>query len=73
MIQILEETLGIFTLIKNTYKLRQYQFFHDETKNDGEYIVLENEIEVYGIKMPKDRAWYYNQQDKYLGTDYLSL
>ena len=62
-----------FYFDKNTYQLRQYQFFHDEAKNDGEYIVLENEIEVNGIKMPKDRAWYYNQQDKYLGTDYLSL
>lgn len=67
------EDTWYFYFDKNTYQLRQYQFFHDETKNDGEYIVLENEIEVNGIKMPKDRAWYYNKQDKYLGTDYLSL
>ncbi|MDA7764639.1 DUF6503 family protein [Flavobacteriaceae bacterium] len=42
-------------------------------KNDGEYIVLKNELNVNGIFMPKDRSWYYNKDDKYLGTDYLSL
>ena len=58
---------------KNTYQLKRYQFFHEEAKNDGEYIILENELMIGGIKMPKDRAWYYNKDDKYLGTDYLTI
>lgn len=62
-----------FYLDKNTYQLQRYQFFHEEAKNDGEYIVLENELIVNGIKMPKDRSWYYNKDNKYLATDYLSV
>jgi hypothetical protein len=48
-----------------------YQFFRDESKNDGEYILLTEEVVVNGIKMPKNRAWYYNKNDGYLGTDIL--
>ncbi len=55
----------------NTFAMEVYQFYHDETKNDGEYILLTEEVEVQGIKMPKNRAWYYNEGDKYLGTDFL--
>ncbi|MDA7819490.1 DUF6503 family protein [Flavobacteriaceae bacterium] len=70
------ETVGdtwYFYFDKNSFQLKRYQFFHDESKNDGEYIVLKNELNVNGIFMPKDRSWYYNKDDKYLGTDYLSL
>jgi len=55
-----------------TYQLRHYQFYHNESKNDGEYILLSEEIEIEGIKMPKNRAWYMNQDHSYLGTDYLN-
>ncbi|RRQ50809.1 hypothetical protein DZC72_04505 [Maribacter algicola] len=51
------------------YKMEVYQFYHDESKNDGEYILLSEEISVNDIKIPKVRAWYYNKDDKYLGTD----
>lgn len=54
-----------------TYAMEVYQFFHDETKNDGEYILLTEEETINNIKMPKNRAWYYNKDDKYLGTDIL--
>jgi hypothetical protein len=54
-----------------TYAMEVYQFFHDERKNDGEYILLSEMITVNGIKVPKVRAWYYNTDDKYLGTDKL--
>ncbi|MDM9630050.1 DUF6503 family protein [Robiginitalea aurantiaca] len=54
-----------------TYAMEVYQFFHDESKNDGEYILLKEIQNVSGIKMPKVRAWYYNKDDKYLGTDTL--
>ena len=54
-----------------TYAMEVYQFFHDESKNDGEYILLSEMITVNGIKIPKVRAWYYNKEDVYLATDKL--
>ena len=60
-----------FYFNKKTYRMEVYQFFHDESKNDGEYILLEGEETVNGIKMPEKRAWYMNKDDKYLGTDIL--
>ncbi len=52
-----------------THAMEVYQFFKDERKNDGEYILLKDILEVNGIKIPKTRAWYYNSNDGYLGTD----
>ncbi len=60
-----------FYFDKKTAQLRHYQFYHDESKNDGEYILLSEEAIVNGIKMPKKRAWYTNQENRYLGTDIL--
>ncbi|WP_339840564.1 DUF6503 family protein [uncultured Maribacter sp.] len=54
-----------------TYAMEVYQFFHDESKNDGEYILLSEMVTVNGIKIPKVRAWYYNKADKFLATDIL--
>lgn len=54
-----------------TYAMEAYQFYHDESKNDGEYILLSGIETINGIKMPKKRAWYMNKDDKYLGTDIL--
>lgn len=59
-----------------TYAMEVYQFYKtDENGNlkpeSGEYILLSEEMIVNGIKMPKVRAWYYNKDDKYLGTDTL--
>ena len=54
-----------------TYAMEIYQFFHDEAKNDGEYILLTEEETINGIKMPKNRAWYTNKEDKLLGIDIL--
>ena len=56
----------------STYAMEVYQFFHDESKNDGEYILLSGMETINGIKMPKNRAWYYNKDDKYLATDVLN-
>ncbi|MBL4642612.1 MAG: hypothetical protein JKY44_03365 [Flavobacteriaceae bacterium] len=56
----------------DTYKMEAYQFFHDEQKNDGEYILLDELETINGIKMPKNRAWYLNKNATYLGTDILS-
>ena len=59
-----------------TYAMEIYQFFKTddngkEKPDTGEYILLSKENVVNGIKMPKVRAWYYNKDDKYLGTDTL--
>lgn len=48
-----------------------YRFYHDEAKNDGEYIVLEGEHEAHGMRLPESRAWYTHQEERYLGTDIL--
>ncbi len=56
----------------DSYKMEAYQFFHDESKNDGEYILLDGLEIINGIKMPKKRAWYTNKNAKYLGTDTLN-
>ena len=55
-----------------SFGLKRYQFFNDESKNDGEYIILDDEIEIEGILMPKNRSWYYNSDNTFLGTDILS-
>lgn len=59
-----------------TFALEVYQFFKtDEHRNlikdSGEYILLSEETEIGGIKMPKIRKWYYNKDDQFLGTDTL--
>jgi len=57
----------------STYAMEIYQFYKGypmkEGKDTGEYILLTEEAIVNGVKMPKNRAWYYNKDDKYLGTD----
>ena len=54
-----------------TYAMEVYQFFK-EKKESGEYILLTGLETIHDIKMPKERAWYYNKNDGYLGTDVLS-
>lgn len=66
------EDTWYFYFDPTTFAMEVYQFFHDETKNDGEYILLTDVEEIDGIKIPKNRAWYYNKDDKYLGTDVLN-
>lgn len=56
-----------------TYAMEVYQFYHEEEKNDGEFILLSGLDTVNGVKMPKKRSWYYNKGEKYLGTDFLSV
>ncbi|OUS01387.1 hypothetical protein A9Q86_06270 [Flavobacteriales bacterium 33_180_T64] len=59
-----------------TYAMEIYQFFktdkNGELKLDsGEYILLTDTKTINAIKIPKIRAWYYNKDDTYLGTDIL--
>jgi len=54
-----------------TNEMIGYQFFHDEEKGDGEYILLSEIVELNGMKIPKNRAWYTNPDSTLLGTDHL--
>jgi hypothetical protein len=60
----------------STYAMEVYQFFKGdplkEGKDTGEFILLSEEKLINGIRMPKVRAWYYNKNDEYLGTDTLN-
>ena len=65
-----------FYFNSETYAMEVYQFYKtddngNQKDDSGEYILLTGEKTVNGIKMPKNRAWYYNKDDKYLGTDIL--
>lgn len=71
-----EEGIGkdvwYFYFDPKTYAMEIYQFYHDEAKNDGEYILLTEEETFSGIKFPKNRAWYQNTDKKFLATDKLT-
>ena len=58
-----------FYLDPANYALVGTRFYHDESKNDGEYIILEGEVAFEGIRLPKTRKWYYNNNDEFLGED----
>lgn len=75
-----DKTVGsdvwFFYFDPETYAMEIYQFFKtDDTgqliMDSGEYIILKETKTVNSIKMPKIRAWYYNKDDGYLGTDML--
>lgn len=54
-----------------SFSLQGYRFYHDEEKNDGEYIILDNEVTFQNIRLPKVRKWYTHKEDKFLGADIL--
>jgi len=57
---------------QETYALVGYRFYHDEAKNDGEYIVLKGETEAAGMRIPTERSWYTNAEGRHLGDDILA-
>ena len=65
------DDIWYFYFNPTTNALEAYQFFHDETKNDGEYILFEEIKEIQNIKIPRIRKWYYNKDEKFLATDVL--
>ena len=56
----------------STYRMIGYRFYHDEAAGDGEYILLSGEREVRGMRIPVERRWFTNADDRYLGTDILA-
>ena len=65
------EDTWYFYFNPKTYAMEVYQFFK-EAKDSGEYILLSGLETINSVKMPKSRAWYYNKDNGYLGTDILS-
>ena len=65
------EDTWYFYFDTSTYALIGYRFYHNESKNDGEFITLEGEININGIIMPRDRYWYTNKEREFLGADLL--
>ncbi len=65
------EDIWYFYFDRQSAALVGYRFYHDEAKNDGEYIVLTGEHEAHGMRLPASRAWYTHQGDRHLGTDIL--
>lgn len=60
-----------------TNAMEVYQFYKTDENgkikpDSGEYILLTETAIISDIKMPKNRAWYYNKDDGYLGTDILN-
>ncbi|HFA47981.1 MAG TPA: hypothetical protein ENJ95_03065 [Bacteroidetes bacterium] len=54
-----------------TYAMIGYRFYHDEEKNDGEYITLEGVKTINNMRLPMTRKWYVNKDGKFLGADIL--
>ncbi|GIV61713.1 MAG: hypothetical protein KatS3mg044_0579 [Rhodothermaceae bacterium] len=52
-----------------TYALVGCRFYHDEAKNDGEYIVFEGEVARAGFRIPETLRWYVNADGRFLGAD----
>lgn len=69
--QSVGEDIWYFYFQPDNYALVGYRFYHDEAANDGEYIPLEGEETINGIRFPKARTWFVNKDDRLLGADIL--
>jgi len=69
--QTVGEDIWYFYFRPDNYALVGYRFYHDEAVNDGEYIPLEGEETINGIRFPKTRTWFVNKDDRLLGADIL--
>ena len=65
------EDIWYFYFDKTTYALIGYRFYHEEDKNDGEFITCEGETQVGSLRLPKTRKWYVNKDRRFLGADIL--
>lgn len=57
-----------FYLNPDSHAMEAYRFNHGEPES-GEYILLDEEVVVDGIRIPKVRKWYWNKNQEYIGTD----
>ena len=64
-----ESEIWEFFFNPETFALQAYQFYGSNHPEHGEYLLLEDEVDINGIKLPRKKAWYDRIDDKYLGTD----
>ena len=69
---IYEKDTWYFHIDRQSGRMRQYEFYKDDTKAAGEIITLEGEISAGSIRIPKKRNWYKIPGNEFLGTDVLS-
>lgn len=69
---IYEKDTWYFHIDRESGRMRQYEFYKDDTKAAGEIITLEGEISVGSIRIPQKRNWYKIPGNEYLGTDTLA-
>ena len=55
----------------DNFALQGYRFYHDESANDGEYILLDGTVVNEGVTIPQSRNWYTHKEGKFLGMDTL--
>lgn len=65
------DDIWYFYFNPRTYVLDMYQFYHDESKNDGEYIYLDGAVMFGNLRLPQSLKWYMNVDDRFLGEDVL--
>ena len=54
----------------STAELVGCRFYHDESINDGEYLVFEGlTLSQDGLRIPRKRSWYMNIDSRFLGSD----
>ena len=59
-----------FYVDPRTFALAGCRFYHDESANDGEYIVFEGEVEgPRRLRLPKLRRWHMNRDGEYIAVD----
>ena len=68
---IYEKDTWYFHIDRENGRMRQYEFYKDDTKAAGEIITLEGEIRADSIRIPQKRNWYKIPGNEYLGTDIL--
>jgi len=61
-----------FYIDKDNYRLRSKKFYKDEANNKGEWLIYSGEVNVNGMRFPKEIKWINTDDDKYLGTDILT-
>ncbi len=69
---IYEKDTWYFHIDRDSGRMRQCEFYKDETQAAGEIITLEEEVLVGSTRIPKKRNWDKIPGHEYLGTDILS-
>lgn len=60
-----------FYVDPDTFALVGCRFYHDEAADDGEHLVFSGWVEAEGLRLPRVRQWYMNQDDAFLGADFI--